>query len=109
MVQKLIFLHPFHLVYTCIKCYYAGDWNRLNTQIFKLSPGNTECTSLTADTSSLLRLDLKTKGLIHWNLSSLICLLSLLHFGILQKAHERKQNVNVNVCVRVKHLYVMLP
>ena len=49
-----------HLVYVCI-CYYLGDWNRLNTQIFKLSPGSTECTSLTADTSGMLRLDLKTK------------------------------------------------
>lgn len=77
-------------MYICI-FYYLGDWNRLNTQIFKLSPGSTECTSLTADTSSMLRLDLKTKGLIHWNLSSLIFLLSLLHFGILQKAQERKK------------------
>ena len=81
----------------------------LNTQIFKLSPGSTECTSLTAETSSMLRLDLKTRGLIQGNLSSLIFLLSLLHFAILQKAQERKQNRNVNVCVRVKRLYLILP
>ena len=57
----------------------------------------------------MLRLDLKTRGLIQGNLSSLIFLLSLLHFAILQKAQERKQNRNVNVCVRVKRLYLILP
>ena len=88
---------------------YLGDWKRLNTQLFKLSPGSTECTFLTADTSIMLRLDLKTRGLSQGNLSSLIFLLSLLHFGILQKAQERKQNCDVNVCVRLKRLYLILP
>ena len=57
----------------------------------------------------MLRLDLKTRGLTQGNLSSLIFLLSLFHFGILQKAQERQQNCDVNVCVRLKRLYLILP
>ena len=50
----------------------------------------------------MLRLDLKTRGLIQGNLSSLTFLLSLLHFGILQKAQERKQNLQCKCMCKSK-------